>query len=90
MQKDRSRAAASVEAGDWIELFDDDEQEFVGYDFLEAQVRIVRYREIQHKGKKQFQLALNITPFYAESGGQVGDTGWLIGSNETIQITDTK
>ena len=90
MQKDRSRAAASVEAGDWIELFDDDEQEFVGYDFLEAQVRIVRYREIQHKGKKQYQLALNITPFYAESGGQVGDTGWLIGSNETIQITDTK
>jgi alanyl-tRNA synthetase len=90
MQKDRSRAAASVEAGDWIELFDDDEQEFVGYDFLEAQVRIVRYREIQHKGKKQYQLVLNITPFYAESGGQVGDTGWLIGSNETIQITDTK
>jgi alanyl-tRNA synthetase len=90
MQKDRSRAAASVEAGDWIELFDDDEQEFVGYDFLEAQVRIVRYREIQHKGKKQYQLVLNITPFYAESGGQVGDTGWLIGSNETIQITDTR
>ena len=90
MQKDRSRAAASVEASDWIELFDDDEQEFVGYDFLEAQVRIVRYREIQHKGKKQYQLVLNITPFYAESGGQVGDTGWLIGSNETIEIIDTR
>jgi alanyl-tRNA synthetase len=90
MQKDRSRVAASVEASDWIELFDDDEQEFVGYDFLEAQVRIVRYREIQHKGKKQYQLVLNITPFYAESGGQVGDTGWLIGSNETIEIIDTR
>jgi alanyl-tRNA synthetase len=90
MQKDRSRAAASVEAGDWVELFEDDEQEFVGYDFLEANVRIVRYREIQHKGKKQYQLVLNITFFYAESGGQVGDTGWLIGSTETIEIQDTK
>jgi alanyl-tRNA synthetase len=89
-QKARSRSAAVVEAGDWVELIEDDHQEFVGYDFLETTVKITRYREVNAKGKKQFQLVFNITPFYAESGGQVGDFGILKNSKEEIQISDTK
>jgi alanyl-tRNA synthetase len=89
-QKERSRAASAVEASDWVELLEDDEQEFIGYDFLEAQVKIVRYREVSTKGKKQIQLVFNVTPFYAESGGQVGDTGSLEWGSERIQILDTR
>ena len=89
-QKARSRSAAVVEAGDWIELSEDDDEEFIGYDYLEAQVKITRYREVTAKGKKQFQLIFNITPFYAESGGQVGDSGILKDGNEIINIFDTK
>jgi alanyl-tRNA synthetase len=89
-QKARSRSAAVVEAGDWIELSEDDDEEFIGYEFVEAQVKITRYREVTAKGKKQFQLIFNITPFYAESGGQVGDSGILKDGNEVINIFDTK
>ncbi|HOY50042.1 MAG TPA: alanine--tRNA ligase, partial [Flavobacteriales bacterium] len=89
-QKARSRSAAVVEAGDWIELSEDDDEEFIGYDYLEAQVKITRYREVTAKGKKQFQLIFNITPFYAESGGQVGDSGILKDGNDIINIFDTK
>lgn len=89
-QKARSRAASAVEAGDWIELLDDDEQEFIGYDFTEASVRIVRYREVSTKGKKQYQLVFNATPFYAESGGQVGDTGLIESGTDQVRILDTK
>ncbi|MFM2285301.1 MAG: hypothetical protein RLZZ543_798 [Bacteroidota bacterium] len=90
IQKERSRSAAVVEAGDWIELIEDDEQEFIGYDFLEANVKITRYREVNAKGKKQYQLIFNLTPFYAESGGQVGDTGVLKNGDDEVTIFDTK
>lgn len=91
-QKDRSRADAKKEAGDWIILEEDDREEFVGYDYLETDVKITRYREVTVKGKKLYHLVLNLTPFYAESGGQVGDKGVLVGKNndEKIGIIDTQ
>ena len=89
-QKERSRSAASVEASDWIEVMEDDQQDFVGYDFLDANVKIARYREVQTKGKKQYQLIFNLTPFYAESGGQVGDTGIITAGDDRIEILDTR
>ncbi len=89
-QKERSRSAASVEASDWIEVMEDDQQDFVGYDFLDANVKIARYREVQTKGKKQYQLIFNLTPFYAESGGQVGDTGIITSGDDRIEILDTR
>ncbi|WP_291860097.1 alanine--tRNA ligase [Marinilabilia sp.] len=89
-QKSRARNAATVETGDWIVLRDDKEEEFVGYDFQETDVYITRYRKVKVKNKEQFQLVFNITPFYAESGGQVGDSGFINGSDEKIEIIDTK
>jgi alanyl-tRNA synthetase len=89
-QKERSRSAASVEASDWIEVLEDDQQDFVGYDFLDANVKIARYREVQTKGKKQYQLIFNLTPFYAESGGQVGDTGIITSGDDRVEILDTR
>ncbi|HEX8376409.1 MAG TPA: alanine--tRNA ligase [Pedobacter sp.] len=89
-QKNRSRAATAVDTGDWIVVNEGEENEFVGYDDLETQSRILKYRKVTAKNKEQFQLVLDSTPFYAESGGQVGDTGLLIGSDESIRITDTK
>lgn len=89
-QKARARNAASVETGDWIQLKEDDQEEFVGYDYFETDVYITRYRQIQAKNKTQYQLVFNITPFYAESGGQVGDTGVLKNEKETIPILNTK
>ena len=89
-QKDRSRSSTAIAAGDWVVLRDDDEQEFIGYTHTEAKVKIVKYREVTAKGKKQIQLVFNLTPFYAESGGQVGDTGMIKSDDETIHILDTK
>ncbi|HEY3403471.1 MAG TPA: alanine--tRNA ligase [Ohtaekwangia sp.] len=89
-QKSRSKAAAAKETGDWILLGDDVKPEFIGYDNLESDVKIVKYRKIKQKNKELFQLVFNRTPFYAESGGQVGDTGYIESANEKIYITDTK
>jgi alanyl-tRNA synthetase len=91
-QKNRSRADAKKESGDWIVVQEDEREEFVGYDYLETDVKITRYREVTVKGKKQYHLVLNLTPFYAESGGQVGDKGVLIGKDdeEKIGIIDTQ
>ena len=91
-QKNRSKADAKKESGDWIIVEENEREEFVGYDYLETDVKITRYREVIVKGKKQFHLVLNLTPFYAESGGQVGDKGVLIGKDnvEKIGIVDTQ
>ena len=97
-QKDRSRAATAVDTDDWIyieenkKLIEDKEKEteFVGYTELEADAFIVRFRKVKAKNKEQYHLVLNKTPFYAESGGQVGDSGVLENINETVYITDTK
>ncbi|MBA4057352.1 MAG: alanine--tRNA ligase, partial [Marivirga sp.] len=89
-QKHRSKADASKETGDWVELGEDEKTEFIGYDHLEAEVRITKYRKVKQKNKELFQLVFDRTPFYAESGGQVGDTGFIEGVNEKIYITDTK
>ena len=91
-QKERSRAAAQVKAGDWVVLRDDEEEEFIGYDTLEAVVRLVKYRKVEsQKDGTLYQLVFNITPFYPEGGGQVGDRGTLQAANgELIYITDTK
>ena len=90
-QKARSRAAAQVETEDWIELREDNEQEFVGYDVLKTPVKIVRYRKVTAKSGSLFQLVFNLTPFYPEGGGQVGDKGYLEAPNgDVTYITDTK
>jgi alanyl-tRNA synthetase len=91
-QKLRSRTAATVETGDWIEVRPAmAETEFLGYEFLEAEVELIKYRKVSGKGKSFFQLVLDKTPFYAESGGQVGDRGWLTASNGVrIEIIDTQ
>ncbi|MEO5911695.1 MAG: alanine--tRNA ligase [Pelobium sp.] len=89
-QKNRSRAATAIDTEDWIIINKGEESEFVGYDDLEVHAKILKYRKVTAKGKEQFQLLLDRTPFYAESGGQVGDTGLLIGEGEEVKITDTK
>ena len=93
-QKNRSRASSIVDTDDWMVVdknaIDDKQTNFVGYDELECETTIVRYRKVKAKNKEQFQLVLSKTPFYAESGGQIGDTGTLENINEKINITDTK
>src|SRR5690606_153921 len=92
VQKDRSRSASQVSTGDWTVLLEDAQQEFIGYDLLEAKVRLVKYRKISSKKEgDRYQLVFNLTPFYGEGGGQVGDKGYLEAPNgEVTYIVDTK
>jgi alanyl-tRNA synthetase len=88
-QKNRSRNATQLETGDWIEIRPFAECEFVGYDIKETELRICRYRKVKDKRGEYFQMVFDQTPFYAESGGQIGDTGWIESENSRIEIFDT-
>ena len=88
-QKERARNATAIEAGDWMSVGKDTVTEFVGYDTLEADVNIVRYRTVKVKNKEQIQLVFDRTPFYGEMGGEVGDSGWIIAGGEKIAIVNT-
>jgi alanyl-tRNA synthetase len=89
-QKERSRNAAVQETDDWVELKKIEKVEFVGYTEFDTETCIARYRKVTQKGKSYYQLVLEKTPFYAESGGQVGDTGYLEFNGERIQVEDTQ
>ena len=89
-QRDRARNAATMETGDWTKVRDGD-AEFVGYDETESTTQVLRYRAVKQKKSEFYQLVLSSSPFYAEMGGQVGDSGWLISdSGEKVEIFDTK
>jgi len=90
-QKERSRNATTTVTDDWVIVSNEDEkQTFIGYDFLESEVTISRYRKVTTNKQDQFQLVFNVTPFYAESGGQAGDTGYIEADGEKVAIIDTK
>ncbi len=97
-QKNRSRLATAVDTDDWLYIEEnkkliensEKETEFIGYEELECEAFIIRYRKVKAKNKEQYHLVFNKTPFYAESGGQVGDVGSIENINEKINITDTK
>ena len=90
-QKNRSRAATAIDTGDWIQVNPDKETNFVGYTKMDATATIIKYRNVKAKGKEAYQWVLSETPFYAESGGQVGDIGSLQFEDGTsIAVTDTK
>ncbi|MDA9564142.1 alanine--tRNA ligase, partial [Flavobacteriales bacterium] len=89
-QKDRSRKATEIKTDDWVIVMDDEREEFIGYDQLQASIKITRYRKVNIKGKALYQLVFNFTPFYAEGGGQVGDKGALKLGDEILYIEDTK
>ncbi|HMC84217.1 MAG TPA: alanine--tRNA ligase-related protein, partial [Chitinophagaceae bacterium] len=89
-QKNRSKAAGIIDTEDWITLIGNISNTFVGYDVLETESNIVKYRKVKAKGKQSYQLVLDTTPFYAESGGQVGDTGTLLINNSPLIINNTK
>ncbi|MFT4032258.1 MAG: alanine--tRNA ligase [Siphonobacter sp.] len=89
-QKSRSRKDAATEKSDWVELNEGGKTIFLGYDKTEANAQIVKYRKVEAKGKTQYHVVLDQTPFYAESGGQVGDTGLLSWGNTEVAVIDTK
>jgi len=89
IQKERARNAAATETGDWVIVREGDSN-FVGYDFTTTETSILRYRKVKQKNQEYYQLVLSNTPFYAEMGGQVGDSGVLVSENESIEIVDTK
>ncbi|WP_245645660.1 alanine--tRNA ligase [Niabella ginsenosidivorans] len=89
-QKNRSRSATTVDTEDWQQVHAEAPVTFVGYNDLNVSTRVIKYRKVKTKGKEQYQLVLETTPFYAESGGQIGDTGTLTFGNERIRVNDTK
>jgi alanyl-tRNA synthetase len=89
-QKDRSRAATKIDTDDWIILNEGNKNEFVGYDSLEVEAIVLKYRKVKAKNKEAYQVVLDKTPFYAESGGQAGDTGELYSGNNSYKVVDTK
>jgi alanyl-tRNA synthetase len=89
-QKNRSKKAAETESGDWTVLIPDDTEEFVGYDCLTSDVKISRYRKVVANKRELYHLVFNRTPFYAESGGQVGDRGMIENTKEKVEIIDTR
>ncbi len=88
-QKSRSKSAAAVEKEDWTIVHEEDENQFIGYEDISASVKITRYRKITTKNKESYQLILDHTPFYAESGGQVGDKGYLVSGEDKVRIFNT-
>jgi len=89
-QKTRSKQAAETESGDWTILLSDDVEEFVGYDWITTEVKITRYRKIITRNRELYHLVFNLTPFYAESGGQIGDRGIIENDKERVEIIDTR
>jgi alanyl-tRNA synthetase len=89
-QKERARNAAAIETDDWVILQKNAATQFVGYDFFDCDATILRYRKIRQKNRELYQIVLDKTPFYAEMGGQVGDSGWLVSDTEKIPVLDTK
>ena len=90
VQKQRSKADAAQEKGDWIQVSDEETSQFVGYDETSVNTKIIKYREIKEKKGIVYQVVLEQTPFYGESGGQIGDKGFLKNNNETIKVLDTQ
>jgi len=88
-QKNRSKQASKITAEDWTQLKEDSTEEFIGYDRLKSDIYLTKYRKVIIKGKEQYQLIFNFTPFYATAGGQVGDTGYIESEKEKIEIIDT-
>lgn len=90
IQKDRSREATQITSDDWVEIREDDVEEFIGYDVQTAEISITKYRKVEQKKKTFYQLVFNMTPFYPEGGGQVGDKGFIEANGEKTFIFDTK